>query len=48
MISEKYRRVHLDADRRQPFAVVRSAEPVRAPRYGGPGLIERALSWVFG
>lgn len=48
MISEQYRRVHIAADRRAPFAVVRPAEPTRAPRYGGPGLIERLLLWVFG
>ncbi|MDR6850156.1 hypothetical protein [Sphingomonas sp. BE137] len=47
MISERYRRVHIAADRRAPFAIVRASGPARAPR-GAPGLIERVLSWVFG
>lgn len=47
MISEQYRRVHIEADRRAPFAVVRASGPARSPR-GAPGLVERFLLWVFG
>uniref|UniRef100_UPI0035C94FD1 hypothetical protein n=1 Tax=uncultured Sphingomonas sp. TaxID=158754 RepID=UPI0035C94FD1 len=46
--AEQYRRVHIEADRRAPFSAVRVAEPTRTPRYGAPGLIDRALSRVFG
>lgn len=46
-LEEQYRRVHISADRRAPFAVVRADGPSRAPR-GAPGLLERILSWAFG
>lgn len=36
---EQFRRVHIEADRRTPFAIVRASGPARAPR-GAPGVVE--------